>query len=121
MKSQRVLLVDRFELFRDGLRVLLEAEGWPVVGEAGTAQEALRLIAELKPDVTIVEPDIPDMGGAEAVRQLGRRSPGTRIVVLARISSDEDADSARRLGTAAYLSKDCEMEELCAAMHTPIA
>ena len=115
MEARRVLLLDRFDLFREALRYMLEEQGLRVVGDAGTAQEALRLTEEHTPDIAIVEPDIPDMGGAEAVRQMRKRSPTTRILILARIPSDEDAESARRLG-AAYLSKDGAMNEFFAAL-----
>jgi DNA-binding NarL/FixJ family response regulator len=115
MAPPSLLLLDRFELFRAALGELLEHEGFRVLGEAGTAQDALRWVEEFNPDIAIVEPDIPDMGGAEAVRQIRERSPGARIIVLALVASDEDAESARRLGVA-YLPKDCSMDELKAAL-----
>jgi len=114
MAPPSLLLFDRFELFRGGLGELLEHEGFRVLGEAGTAQEGLRWVEDFNPDIAIVEPDTPDMGGAEAVRQIRERSPGTRIIVLALVASDEDAESPR-LGVA-YLPKDCSMDELKAAL-----
>jgi DNA-binding NarL/FixJ family response regulator len=120
MAPPSLLLLDRFELFREALSDLLEREGFRIVGEAGTAQDALRWVEESKPDIAIVEPDIPDMGGAEAVRQIRERSPRTRIIVLALIPSDEDAESARQLGVA-YLPKHSSTDELRAALRATSA
>ena len=121
MKSRRILLVDQHELFRASLRGLLEEQGLETVGEAGTGTEALKLVEELRPDIAIVEPDLPDMAAGDVLRQIDKPFPNTRVVFLARLASDEDAESARRLGAAAYVRKDSSIDELCAALRTASA
>jgi DNA-binding NarL/FixJ family response regulator len=60
------------------------------------------------------------MSAAEVLRQIDRLSPNTRVVFLAGLARDEDAESAPRLGAAAYLQKDSSIDELCAALQTAI-
>jgi CheY-like chemotaxis protein len=121
MESRRILFVDQYELFRATVRGLLEGQGLETVGEAGTGTEALELVEELRPDIAIVEPDLPDMAAGDVLRQINKLSPNTRVVFLARLASEEDAESARRLGAAAYVRKDSSPDELCAALRTASA
>ncbi|HEV3404707.1 MAG TPA: response regulator transcription factor, partial [Gaiellaceae bacterium] len=86
----RVLLVDDHDLFRTGLRNLLEDEGVIVVGEAGTGNEALRMVEELTPDVVVMDLNMPGMTGVEATRQIASVAPLARVLVLT--ISDQDAD-----------------------------
>ena len=66
----RVLLVDDHDLFRTGLRNLLEEEGVDVVGEAAAGDEALRYVRELQPDVVVMDLNMPGMGGVEATKKI---------------------------------------------------
>src|SRR3954451_19480118 len=88
--TPRVLLVDDHDLFRTGLRNLLEEQGVQVVGEAGTGAEAIRHVRELAPDVVVMDLNMPGMGGVEATRQITSIAPLTRVVVLT--ISDQDGD-----------------------------
>src|SRR6201997_1665965 len=86
----RVLLVDDHDLFRTGLRNLLEEQGLAIVGEAGTGAEAVAYVRELAPDVVVMDLNMPSMGGVEATRHIAEFSPLTRVVMLT--ISDEDSD-----------------------------
>ena len=86
----RVLLVDDHDLFRTGLRSLLEEQGVDVVGEAADGAKALHMANELAPDVVIMDLNMPAMNGVEATRQITTMSPLTRVVVLT--ISDQDGD-----------------------------
>src|SRR6266516_5548174 len=87
----RVLLVDDHDLFRTGLRNLLEEEGrLTVAGEAANGAEAVRLVRELAPDVVVMDLNMPAMTGVEATRHITSLSPLTRVIVLT--ISDEDGD-----------------------------
>ena len=84
----RVLLVDDHDLFRTGLRNLLEEQGLEIVGEAATGAEAVTHVSELTPDVVVMDLNMPAMGGVEATRHIAEVSPLTRVVMLT--ISDED-------------------------------
>ena len=78
----RVLLVDDHDLFRTGLRNLLEEQGVAIVGEAGSGYDALRIVRESAPDVVIMDLNMPGMNGVDATRHISRDAPLTRVIVL---------------------------------------
>src|ERR1041384_1923791 len=86
----RVLLVDDHDLFRTGLRTLLEEQGVQIVGEAGSGHEALAIVREAAADAVGMDLNMPGMNGVEATRHIGREAPLTRVVVLT--ISDQDSD-----------------------------
>ena len=89
-ESLRVLIVDDHDLFRTGLRNLLEEQGVVVVGEAGGGAEAVRIVRELAPDVVVMDLNMPGMGGVDATRHIAGIAPLTRVVMLT--ISDQDND-----------------------------
>jgi DNA-binding NarL/FixJ family response regulator len=117
----RVLLVDDHDLFRTGLRTLLEEQGLQVVGEAENGQVALRLAAELAPDVVIMDLKMPGLTGVETTRRLTSASPLTRVVVLTISVEDEDVMDAVMAGACGYLLKDSSIERLVEGIHAAAA
>lgn len=110
--SARVLLVDDHDLFRTGLRNLLEEQGVQVVGEAGTGTDAIRYVRELAPDVVVMDLNMPGISGVEATRQITSIAPLTRVVVLTISDQDEDVMDAILAGACGYLLKDSSIQEL---------
>jgi DNA-binding NarL/FixJ family response regulator len=110
--SPRVLLVDDHDLFRTGLRNLLEEQGVQIVGEAGTGTEAIRYVRELAPDVVVMDLNMPGISGVEATRQITSIAPLTRIVVLTISDQDSDVMDAILAGACGYLLKDASIQEL---------
>jgi DNA-binding NarL/FixJ family response regulator len=108
----RVLLVDDHDLFRTGLRNLLEEEGVLVVGEAGTGNEALRMVEELAPDVVVMDLNMPGMTGVEATRQIASVAPLARVLVLTISDQDGDVMDAILAGACGYLLKDSSIGDL---------
>jgi DNA-binding NarL/FixJ family response regulator len=108
----RVLLVDDHDLFRTGLRNLLEDEGVIVVGEAGTGNEALRMVEELAPDVVVMDLNMPGMTGVEATRQIASVAPLARVLVLTISDQDADVMDAILAGACGYLLKDSSIGDL---------
>ncbi len=108
----RVLLVDDHDLFRTGLRNLLEEEGVIVAGEAGTGAEALRMVEELAPDVIVMDLNMPGMTGVEATRQIAGIAPLARVLVLTISDQDADVMDAILAGACGYLLKDSSIGEL---------
>jgi len=112
----RVLLVDDHDLFRTGLRSLLEEQGVDVVGEASNGSKALQLTTELAPEVVVMDLNMPGMNGVEATRQITSVAPLTRVVVLTISDHDADVLDAILAGACGYLMKDASIEELMAGI-----
>jgi len=115
----RLLLVDDQALVRMGFRMLLEAEpGIRVVGEASNGTDAVRIAAELRPDVVLMDVRMPGLDGINTTRALLERSPGSRVIILTTFDLDEYAFGGLRAGASGFLVKDTRPEELLAAVRT---
>ena len=109
----RVLLAEDHALMRAGLRSLLkELGGVEVVGEAGEGHEALRLVAELRPDVVLLDISMPGLGGLEVAARVVREHPDTKVLVLSMHRNEEYVLEALRAGAAGYLLKDADAVQL---------
>lgn len=115
-----VLLVDDHELVRIGIRGLLESRsaqtGIHVVGEAGSGEEALEQLPRLRPDVVLLDLNMPGMGGLETTRQVLAHYPGTKVIVL---TVQDEGPFPRWLmdsGASGYLTKGCQVDELIEAI-----
>jgi DNA-binding NarL/FixJ family response regulator len=106
------LLVDDHDLFRTGLRNLLEEQTVQVVGEAADGAQAVRMVRELAPDVVVMDLNMPGMTGVEATRQVTTLAPLTRVVVLTISDQDEDVMNAILAGACGYLMKDSSIQDL---------
>src|SRR5215213_8124844 len=102
----RVLLVDDHDLFRTGLRNLLEEQGVDIVAEASSGSEALQHVRESAPDVVVMDLNMPGMTGVEATRHISRDAPLTRVVVLTISDQEQDVMDAILAGACGYLLKD---------------
>jgi DNA-binding NarL/FixJ family response regulator len=116
IESLRVLIVDDHDLFRTGLRNLLEEQGVLIAGEAGTGQEAVRIVREVAPDVVVMDLNMPEMGGVEATRHITAIAPLTRVVMLTISDQDSDVMDAILAGACGYLLKDASIQDLVAGI-----
>lgn len=117
MNVIRVLLVDDHEIVRLGLMTLInDQKNMEVVGEAGTATEALRAVQELQPQVVLMDVRLPGEGGIEAARQITERYPETKVVMLTSFADDELVVRAIRAGAVGYVLKQVGNEELLRAI-----
>ena len=112
----RVMLVDDHALVRSAIRQALEAPDVEVVGEAASAEEAMPMAAELRPDLVLLDIDLPGLSGLEALRDLAPRLPNTRIVVLTSSTTRRDLINAVRNGASGYLTKDLGGDALLRAV-----
>ena len=108
----RVLLVDDHDLFRTGLRSLLEEQGVLISGEASSGADALHLVRDDAPDVVVMDLNMPGMSGVEATRHITRTAPLTRVVVLTISDQDQDVMDAILSGACGYLLKDSSIPDL---------
>lgn len=113
----KVLLVDDQSLIRQGLRALLELEqDLEIVGEAENGENALDLVAELQPDVVLLDIRMPIMDGVAATKEIQKRFPGIKVLVLTTFDDDEYVTAALQNGAMGYLLKDTPSEELAVAI-----
>jgi DNA-binding NarL/FixJ family response regulator len=116
-----VIVVDRHRLFREGVRELLASEGIAVAGEAGDAAEAVSLAAEVKPDVALIDLDLPDASGVDATNRIRLVSPLTRVLVLTAAAGEEEIVLALRSGACGYLLKASAPGEIVAGTRAAAA
>ena len=112
----RVLIVDDHDLFRTGLRNLLEEQDVEILGEAGSGADAVRMVRELAPDVVVMDLNMPGMGGVEATRHITTIAPLTRVVMLTISDQDSDVMDAILAGACGYLLKDSSIQDLMAGI-----
>src|SRR6187401_1812959 len=114
----RVVIVDDHDLFRTGLRNLLEEQGIQVIGEAAAGSDAIRAVRELAPDVVVMDLNMPGMTGVEATRQITSIAPLTRVLVLTISDQDSDVLDAILAGACGYLLKDSSIQDLMAGIQS---
>lgn len=117
VKLIRVLIADDHPFFRDGLRMLLEATpDTELAGEATDGDEAMKLAAELSPDVVLMDLRMPGPGGIEATRKILARNPDIGVLVVTMVEEDDSVFAAVRAGALGYLLKGADKEETLAAI-----
>ena len=116
MSDVKVFLLDDHEIVRRGLRDLLEAAGFDVVGEAGTAAEALARIPPTAPQVAVLDVRLPDGDGVEVCREIRSRNPEIACLMLTSYSDDEALFDAIMAGAAGYVLKQIKGTELVDAI-----
>jgi DNA-binding NarL/FixJ family response regulator len=110
--NARVLLVDDHEIYRAGLRGLLEEQGIDIVGEAATGEAAVRLVEETHPNVVIMDLNMPGIGGIEATRRITSVAPLARVLMLTVSSTAPDITDAVLAGACGYLLKSATTQEI---------
>jgi DNA-binding NarL/FixJ family response regulator len=111
------MLVDDHPMVRSGLTQLLEAaEGLEVVGAAAGGREAIDSVIELEPDVILMDVSMPGMDGVAATREVLKRRPATRVVMLTSYAEDETVLAALDAGATGYILKDAEPDEVVRAV-----
>ena len=117
MARIRILLADDHTVVRQGLRKLLEERPeWEVIAEAGDGREAVRLAEQHKPDVAILDVAMPLLNGIEATRQITKRLPGTRVLVLSMHADEAYVTQILQAGATGYLLKDSADVDLLKAV-----
>ncbi len=119
MSKRRVLLVDDHEVVRLGLKSLLEHNAqFEVVGEAGTAKDAIEQVARTQPDVVLMDIRLPGASGIDACEEITRRFPETRVIMLTSYAEDEMLFSAIRAGASGYVLKQIAGDDLIRALES---
>ncbi len=115
----RLMLVEDHAVVRQGLAALLGAEdGLKVVGACGDGLEAVEMYQRVRPDVTLMDLQMPKLGGVETIKRIRAENPAARVIVLTTFDGDEDIYRALQAGARAYLLKGMPVEELMATIRT---
>jgi DNA-binding NarL/FixJ family response regulator len=122
MSATRIILADDHHVVREGLRALLEAEpDLTVAGEAADGLTTVHLVERVKPDVLVVDVMMPALNGLEVTRQVVRRSPDTRVIVLSMYSDESYVMEALKNGAAGYVLKSSTRSDLVQAIREVMA
>ena len=117
MAALRILLADDHTVVRQGLRkVLEERPEWQVVAEAGDGRDAVRLVEQHKPDVAVLDVAMPLLNGIEATRQITKRVPQTKVLVLSMYPDEAYVTQMLKAGATGYLLKDSADVDLLEAV-----
>jgi DNA-binding NarL/FixJ family response regulator len=108
----RVVLADDHQIVRQGIRALLERQGFEIVGAAADGNEAIRLVKEHQPDIAVLDIAMPSLNGIDAAREIPKVSPDTKTILLTMYSEDHRLVEALRAGVSGYLLKTRAVEDL---------
>jgi DNA-binding NarL/FixJ family response regulator len=112
-----VLLVDDHKLLRDGIRSVLEASGeFEVVAEGSDGREAIALAAEYQPEIILLDIWMPRLSGVDALPEIRRESPGSRIIMMSQHDTGSYVEMALRQGASGYIVKTSASTDLMAAL-----
>ena len=119
MAKTRILIVDDHEVVREGLRALLaRREGFEVVGQAGTVEQAIAEAARTEPDVIVMDVRLPDGSGIEACREIREVRPETKVIMLTSYADDDAVFASILAGAAGYVLKQIRGTDLVGAVRT---
>ena len=117
MKPIRILLADDHNVLRDGLRLLLERQGFEVVAEAGDGREAIRLAEKFRPDVAVMDIAMPQLNGIDATTRIVDNCPPTAVIILSMHHDESYIVRALNAGARGYLLKDSLKADLISAVN----
>ena len=113
----RILLADDHEIVRQGVRLLLQQEGFEVAGEAANGQEAIRLARENCPDIALLDYGMPLLNGIAAAREIAQACPKTKVILLTMHTDDQYVLEALRIGVKGFVVKSQAPGDLVRAIH----
>lgn len=113
METIRIFVTDDHPVVRDGLVAILSTQpDFEIVGEAGSGRETVEQVAALRPDVVLLDLEMPGMDGVEALRRLQADDPGTRVIIFTAFDTDERILAAVQAGAQGYLLKGAPREDV---------
>jgi DNA-binding NarL/FixJ family response regulator len=117
----RIVIADDHAILRDGVRRMLEAESdMEIVGQASDGLEAVRLAVDHKPDIVLMDIQMPNVDGIEACERIGRQAPASKVLILSQVDTPEHLVRLLQVGAQGYVLKQAATEELVTAIHTVV-
>jgi two-component system, NarL family, response regulator NreC len=121
-EKQRIVIAEDYTILREGLRAMIASyPDFDVVGEAGDGHEAVQSVEKLKPHLVLMDLSMPRMNGMDAIREIRRRAPETKIVVLTVHKTEEYIIATLKAGADGYVLKDATRDELIMAVRNVIS
>ena len=118
----RIVIAEDYTILRDGLRALITSDpNFEVVGEAEDGRQAIQRVKKLLPDLLLIDLSMPRMNGIDALKEIKRDCPKTRVIVLTVHKTNEYLTAALQAGADGYVLKDASREELLNAIHHVLA
>jgi DNA-binding NarL/FixJ family response regulator len=118
LQEVRVLLADDHAVMRRGVRAVVEGlPGWSVCGEAATGREAVEAVGRLKPDIVVMDVNMPDLNGLDATRQIKKAWPQTEVMMFTGIETEELILQVFETGARSYILKTDGTDQLAKALH----
>lgn len=114
--TRRIVVADDHLVVRQGLRMILESAGYEIVGEAADGEEALRICLKLKPDVAILDLEMPHLSGTDCARVIGRLAPEIATIILTMHDDERYLSAALRAGVSGYVLKSQPADDLLKAI-----
>ena len=115
-----ILVVDDHAMFREGVRQMLELNGFHVVGEAGDGREALAAVLELSPEIVIMDISMPNIDGIAATRDIKAHSPDTKVIAMSIHGGKRFVEKMLQAGASGYILKDSAPEQLVEAVYSVV-
>lgn len=116
-KVVNILLIDDHKIFREGVKRVVEmVDNFRVIGEGANGEEAIELVEKLKPDVVLLDINMPDMNGVEATEEILRVSPQSKLIILSIHDEEAYVYKALQQGASGYLLKEMDVDSLIEAL-----
>ncbi len=122
MSTLKILIVENHAIVRQGLRGLLNDQpGLSVIGEAVDGHGALKITRELRPDIVIMDIQLPNLNGIDACRQIVKQFPETKVIALSMHGEHQLVKQSYKAGVSGYLLKECDINDLTHAISEVVA
>lgn len=117
-----IVIADVHPLIRAGMASLIESEdNFQLLGQASSGSQAVEMCERLQPDLLLIDLNMPDCDGIEAIGRISARRPGAKIIILSGHEREDDADRGMRAGASAYMLKSAPLDDLMACIHTVLS
>jgi two-component system NarL family response regulator len=119
MNTASVVIADVHPLIRAGMAALIESDGkFTLLGQASNGSQALEMCERLQPDLLLMDLNLPDCDGIQALGRIRAQHPGAKVIILSGHDGEEDADRSMRAGANAYMPKNAPLDDLMTCIHT---
>ena len=120
--SASIVIADVHPLIRAGMASLIESEdNFKLLGQASSASQAVEMCERLQPDLLLIDLNMPDCDGIEAIGRISARRPDAKFIIRSGHVREEDADRGMRAGASAYMLKSAPLDDLMACIHTVLS